>query len=162
LLVAFTLLRPGYWMDQMIPPYRTVDPTQITERAAEAPAGDSLRVVIEGLTIEGEEARKTVLLPLGPAEGKSGVQRLQHAGIMVQTMGDQVQITNVVFNSPAEKAGVDFGWKVRGLQVPTQQPPKELFFIPALVLLGGVYLLQRRRNPGRPAPKPQPQGAGAE
>ena len=163
LLVAFTLLRPGYWMDQIVPPYRTVDPTQITERASDAPAGDSLRVVIEGLTIEGEEARKTVLLPLGPAEGQSGVQRLQHAGIMVQTMGEQVQITNVVFNSPAEKAGVDFGWKVVGLQVPTDQPPKELFFIPALVLLGGVYLLQRRRKPGSgTASRAQPQGAGAE
>jgi hypothetical protein len=162
LLVAFTLLRPGYWMDQIVPPYRTVDPTQITERAEQAPPGDSLRVVIEGLTIEGEEARKTVLLPLGPAEDKSGLERLRHAGVVVQTMGDQVQITNVVFNSPAEKAGVDFGWKITGLQVPTQQPPKELFFIPALVLLGGIYLLQRRRNPGRTASRAQPQGAGAE
>jgi hypothetical protein len=73
-----------------------------------------------------------------------------------------VQITNVVFNSPAEKAGVDFGWNVVGLQVPNEQPPKELFFIPALVLLGGVYLLQRRRNPGGTASRAQPQGAGAE
>jgi hypothetical protein len=52
---------------------------------------------------------------------------------------------------------------VVGLQVPTQQPPKELFFIPALVLLGGVYLLQRRRNPrSGTASRAQPQGAGAE
>jgi hypothetical protein len=164
LLVAFTLLRPGFFMDQIVPPYRQVEPSRIVEIAGDAPAGNSLRVVVEGLTIEGKQTRKTVLLPLGPAEGKSGSERLRHAGIMVQPMGDAVQITNVIFNSKAEKAGVDFGWKITALERPNEQPPKELFFIPALVLLGGVYLLQRRRRrqSGTAGSAPAASTAGAE
>jgi hypothetical protein len=163
LLVAFTLLRPGYWMDQIVPPYRQAEPTNIVELAERAPAGDALRVVVEGLSIEGEQVRKTVRLPLGPADGQSGPERLKHAGVVVQALGDQVQITNVVFNSPAEKAGVDFGYKITALQRPNDQPPKELFFIPALVLLGGVYWWQRRRRRAGGTPSAaQATPAGAE
>ena len=156
LLVAFTFLRPGFFMDEIVPPFRAVEPTRIQEIATEVPAGGSLRVVAEGMTIEGDMARKTVLLPLGPAEDQSGTQRLQHAGIVVEPSGDQVEITNVVFNSKAAQAGIDFGWQITSVQVPNQQPPKELFYIPALILLGGVYMLQRRRKPSveaRAAPR---------
>jgi hypothetical protein len=82
---------------------------------------------------------------------------------VVQALGDQVQITNVVFNSPAEKAGVDFGYKITALQRPNDQLPKELFFIPALVLLGGVYWWQRRRRRAGGTPSAaQATPAGAE
>lgn len=95
-------------------------------------------------------ARKTVLLPLGPAEGKTGVERLQQAGLVVQASDGEVQITNVIFNSKAEQAGIDFGWTIEAVEVPNEQPPKELFYIPALLLLGGVYFVQRRRRPAPP------------
>jgi hypothetical protein len=150
LLVAFTFLRPGFFMDQIVPPYQSVEPTQIVELAEQAPAGGSLRVVTEGLTIEGDEARRTVLLPLGPADDKSGLERLRHAGIVVQPTGDQVQITNVIFNSKAQKAGIEFGWRIVAVEAEADQPPKELFYLPALALLGGIYVLQRRRRRAEP------------
>jgi TRAP transporter 4TM/12TM fusion protein len=157
LLVAFTFLRPGYFMDQLYPPMQNVDPVQITEMAAEAPAGQSLRIVAEGTTIEGEEASKTVLLPLGE-KAADGTARLERAGLFLVREDGEVVIDRVGFASPAEKLGLEFGWTIKALEVPTGQPPKQLFYIPALLLLGGVYLAQRRRGQrgttGRAAAQP--------
>jgi TRAP transporter 4TM/12TM fusion protein len=146
LLVAFTFLRPGYFMDQIQPPTESVPPTQIMETAADAPANTSLRLVVEGLSIEGDEVRKTVLLPLGEADGKTGEERLESSGLILEMEGGDVVVDRVAFASRAEKLGLEFGYKVVALEVPTDQPPKELFYIPALLLLGAVYWLQRGRG----------------
>jgi hypothetical protein len=147
LLVAFTLLRPGYFMEQIYPSMRTVDPSRIHKMAADQPAGGNLRLVVEGVTIEGKEATKTVLIPLGDKTGVSGAQRLQQAaGMTVDTSGQGVVVERVRFGSPADKKGISLDWRVTALQVPGDQPPKQLFYIPALLLLGGIYANQRRRR----------------
>jgi len=46
----------------------------------------------------------------------------------------------------AQKAGIDFYWKILSVQVPTDQPAKQWMFLPALLLLGSVIGLQRRRR----------------
>jgi hypothetical protein len=54
----------------------------------------------------------------------------------------------VSFGSPAEDAGVSFGWTIDSVQVQNERPPKELMFIPALILLVVVaYGQLRRRTP---------------
>ena len=55
-------------------------------------------------------------------------------------------IDNATFDSPAQLAGLDFDQKILTVLVPANQPSKFLMFIPALVLLGLIILLQRRRN----------------
>jgi len=49
--------------------------------ATSAPKDASLRVRIEGTTLEGKEVRKTVLLPLG--NDGDGAQRMAAAGLRV-------------------------------------------------------------------------------
>ncbi|SDF54221.1 TRAP transporter, 4TM/12TM fusion protein [Limimonas halophila] len=147
LLVAFTLLRPGYFMEQIVPSMRTVDPSRIHTMAAKQPAGGTLRLVVEGMTIEGTEATKTVLIPLGDDTGANGAERLrQGAGLTVETTQAGVVVKRVRFGSPADKKGISLDWRVTALQVPGDQPPKQLFYIPALLLLGGIYANQRRRQ----------------
>lgn len=59
--------------------------------------------------------------------------------------------TNVVFGSAAEKAGIDFDWEILGIEVETDRMPKQLLFLPALVLLALVWVIQRgRRGKSRP------------
>jgi hypothetical protein len=41
-------------------------------------------------------------------------------------------VDNVVFSSRAEKAGIDFDQEVLNIQVPSQRPPMQLMFIPAI------------------------------
>jgi hypothetical protein len=52
----------------------------------------------------------------------------------------------VAFDSPAQAAGLDWDQKIRGVLVPQSQPWKELMFIPALIVLGLIVLVQRRRR----------------
>jgi len=42
--------------------------------------------------------------------------------------------------------GIDFVWEIAELGVLADRPPKELFHIPAFLLLAFIYLLQMRRK----------------
>ncbi|MCG8558616.1 MAG: DUF3394 domain-containing protein, partial [Hyphomicrobiales bacterium] len=55
-------------------------------------------------------------------------------------------VDNVEFGGFAEKQKIDLDWEVRKVLVPAERMPKEVFYIPALLLLAGVVLLQRRRQ----------------
>jgi hypothetical protein len=59
-------------------------------------------------------------------------------------------VDNATFDSPAQTAGFDFDQEIQLVQVPVERLPKELIWLPALLLLGGVVLMQRARA-GRPA-----------
>jgi hypothetical protein len=146
LLVTFTLLRPGFWLDMALPRYETVPATRLTELATSARAGAGLRVQIEGTTVEGREVRKTVLLPLG-SEGP-GAQRIARAGLSTMALPDHVQVMAVGLKSPADKAGFEQGFNVTGIEVERERLAKEWLFIPALLLLAGIMWRQdRRRRP---------------
>jgi hypothetical protein len=56
-----------------------------------------------------------------------------------------VQIGAVRFGSRAQKAGLEQGWDVVSLQVPADRPTPHWFYLPALLLIGGVWLSQGAR-----------------
>ena len=56
-------------------------------------------------------------------------------------------IDQIVFGSPAEEAKLDFDWEITAVEVQVDRLPKQIFYIPALALLGAIYVLQRRRRP---------------
>ena len=43
-------------------------------------------------------------------------------------------VDNIVFGSAAEKAGIDFDWEIKSVQVKADRPPKQLMFGPAVVV----------------------------
>ena len=145
LLVAFTMFRPGFFMDMIYPPLTTVDPAGIFEMVAAQDEGGQLRLKVEGIDLEDNEVSKSVILPLGPAA--TGPERLEFAGLELRDEDGRIFIDNLVFGGPAEKAGIDFDFEVTEILVASDRPPKELMFIPALLLLGIVIMLQRARRP---------------
>jgi TRAP transporter 4TM/12TM fusion protein len=147
-LVAFTLFRPGFWLDRVQPPFETVPPVQLAEVASGAPAHSELRLKVEGEDLTtGGMVSKTVLLPLGSAG--DGVARLaENAGIEVREEDGKILIDNITFGSPAEQAKLDFDWEITTVELPASRMPKEVFYIPASILLVFIYYLQRRRRPG--------------
>ncbi|MCM5681389.1 TRAP transporter permease [Schlegelella sp. S2-27] len=153
LLVTFTLFRPGFWWDMVYPPYDEVPGVKLMEFADTAPKNAQKRIWIEGETLEGDQVRKGVLLPLG--EPGTARERLARAGVRVLPQGDELQILTVQFGSQAAKLGIDQGWRITSMEVPAERPAKEWVFLPALALLGLVVLLQRRRL------KPSPEGTAA-
>ena len=146
LLVTFTLFRPGFWMDMMYPPYEEIPPTELTRLVEEAPRNGNLRVWVEGMNLEGQDISKGVLLPLGDKAAKAS-ERLGAMGLTVMTLGDQVQVGAVRFGSQAEKLGLEQGFTISAIEIPSgERPAKEWMFIPAFILLGLVYAMQKPRQ----------------
>lgn len=152
LLVTFSLLRPDFWLDLMVDKYRVEPATKLVELADKAQDNAGLRVRIEGTSLEGKDVRKTVLLPLN-SDG-SGAQRIKKAGLTLLSSGPEVQVMAVGLRSAADKAGFEQGFKVTGVEVPADRMAKEWLYLPALLLLGLVFLAQRMRRETPPVPAP--------
>ena len=151
LLIAFTLFRPGFWLDMVQPPFEAADPARLIEIAGGAAPGGEIRLKVEGEDFAtGEMVSKTVLLPLGP-QGEGAARLQASAGLGIRQEDGRTLIDAVEFDSPAEKAKLDFDWEITRIIVPAERAPKQLLYIPALVLLLFIYLLQRRRQ-ARPVP----------
>ncbi len=146
LLITFTLFRPGFWWDMVYPPYQQVPATQLMELVEKAPPGERKRIWVEGLNLDGREVKKGVLLPLGDAGPAR--ERLRRIGLTVSQLGGEVQVAAVAFGSAAEKLGLEQSFRITAIEVPAPRPDKEWMFAPALLLLGLIVFLQRRRAAG--------------
>ncbi|MEL7348161.1 MAG: TRAP transporter permease, partial [Pseudomonadota bacterium] len=154
LVVAFSLFRPGYWMDMVYPPYLEKAPTEIVLAAETTPPGEDLRIRVAGLNDVGDPIEFVALVPIG--DEATGEERLEAAGLLFVERDGKMIIDDVAFDSAAQKAGLDWDQEVLRVLRPTDQPTKYLMFIPALLLLAGVVWLQRRRVEVAPAPAPAP------
>jgi hypothetical protein len=131
------------------PPYDMVPAAKMNQLIEEAPANSGKRLWIEGTNLNGDDVRKGVLLPLGP-QGTAR-ERLASSGVSVVAQGDELLISGVKFGSPAEKLGIEQGYRIVSAEVPADRPEKEWMFIPALLLLMVVMGLQRMRRPRKSA-----------
>jgi TRAP transporter 4TM/12TM fusion protein len=146
LLAAVALLfRPDFFMDQIAPEYVIASPALIYDVVRDTPSGDRLVLVIRGSTIEGDEITKTVAVDLGEA-GADGRKRLADAGITLAQTGERVQIVGVKFGSRARKSGLEQGWDVARVDVPSGRPTEHWFYLPALLLAALVWWSQGRRT----------------
>jgi len=148
LLVTFALFRPGFFWDEIYPPFVQAPPAQLMELVEKAKPEERKRIWIAGQNMDGKDIRKGVLLPLG--EAGPARERLRRIGITVVPLGGEMQIAQVQFGSPAEKLGIEQGFNVVGIELPADRPAKEWVFVPALLLLGVVMLLQWLRLRARP------------
>ncbi|MDP3762102.1 MAG: TRAP transporter permease [Ramlibacter sp.] len=152
LAIAVALLfRPDFFMDRVTPEFREVPASQVFEVAKAAGEDESVVMVIKGTTLEGEDISKTVAVQLGPV-GAEGRKRLADAGVQLVPLGGQVQIGAVKFGSRAKKAGVEQGWDVQALKVPTDRPTSHWFYLPGLLLIGFVWFTQGLRMRARAVP----------
>ncbi|MEO1193351.1 MAG: TRAP transporter permease [Pseudomonadota bacterium] len=148
LLVAFSLFRPGFWMDMVASPYENLPPSQIAQAAADTEPGETLRLTISGIDDIGDPIEFVALLPIGDEQG--GEARLAATGLtLIEGSGGSTVIDDVAFNSPAQNAGLDWDQTILTVQKPVDQPSKYLMFLPALLVLAGVIFLQRRRMPAK-------------
>ena len=144
LLVAFTLFRPGFWMDMAHDPYRDIPPAQLAQALGEVEAGSQLRLRIQGEDAVGDAREFSLLLPV--PEGANGEERLQKLGLLTYEDGDKVLVDSVSFGSPAAEAGLEFDQHILKVRAPTDRVTKELMWIPGFLLFGLVVWLQRRRR----------------
>ncbi len=144
LAIAFALFRPGFFWDMIYPELEEIPGSQLTQAAENVGPDGRLRVTVAGTKIDGSPYEKTVMLPMGAA--RPGAERLTEAGVGVIEKDGKFVVDNVLFGSAAEKAGMDFDQEVLSIQVPADRPPKQWVFIPALVLLALIWMVQRGRR----------------
>ncbi len=149
LLIAFTLFRPGYWMDMIIPPTEERHPSELIALAEAAPQDGKLTIQASGMTLEGEE--KTRIIPISLGDKAEGVERLRDFGLELRDEDGRLVVDHVGFDSLAQKAGLDFDWVIENVQIEADRPPKQLFYLPAILLLVGIIALQRRRRMYNPS-----------
>lgn len=149
LLIAFTLFNPGYWLNKIADPYDIIPSANILQLATDAEDDGALRVRLTGEDFaSGRLVETTVSLPLGLASDGDGEARLSKtSGIAFRTEDDdKVYVDNIVFGQYAQEKGVDFDWEVVYIEQEAERIPKEVFYLPALALLGFVSWLQLGRK----------------
>jgi hypothetical protein len=144
LLIAFSLFRPGFWMDRLFEPYQPGDGAVLLDESTDIPAGANVRLHILGEDDIGNARRFVAVLKTG--EGDTTRDRLMDAGVELLDDDGKALVDAVTFDSRAEHAGLTFDQLIEKIEVPQDQPPKELIFIPALLLLVPLVMLQRRRR----------------
>ncbi|MHA1166057.1 MAG: TRAP transporter permease [Alphaproteobacteria bacterium] len=146
-LVAFALFRPGYFLDEWKEPFELRETAQVLDLAKDAEADGVVRIQVKG---EDQSTGKLIItsveLPLGAKEGDGPTRLLKNAGIEFLVENGKTTVDNVEFGKFAQKKGIDLDWEVTKLEVPAERPPKELFYIPAILLLMLVCFLQIRRR----------------
>ncbi len=146
LLIAFTIFRPGFWMDMAFPPTQSLPGTEVYNLAADRPAGEGLRVVLEGEDFDTLKiVTQTIMLPIG--DSGSGEERLAAAGLTLREEPDGRLLVDLVeFSSAAEDLGIQWDFEVKSVLVDNDVPPSQLMWIPAFIFLGGIIFIQRRRR----------------
>ena len=150
LLIAFTLFRPGFWMDLLHDPYRDIAPSQLVQALGEVEEGSQLRLRIRGEDAVGDPREFALLLPV--PDGPTGEARMEKLGLLTYEENGKLLIDSVTFGSPAAEAGLEFDQEIMLVRAPTERWVKELMWLPGLLLFALVIWLQRRRREPRALP----------
>ncbi|MCO5786176.1 C4-dicarboxylate ABC transporter [Pseudomonas sp. G11-1] len=149
LLVAFTLFRPGFWMDLLHDPYRSIPPAEITQALDRMDEDSNLRMQISGVDDIGNPTTFYLLVPI--PNGLTGEEKLENLGLTLMQEGDRTLVDMVSFGSLASQLGFDFDQEILEVMAPVDRYHKEWMWIPALLIFALVAWLQWRRRPATPA-----------
>ena len=144
ILIAFSLFRPGFWMDMIVEPYHQLAPTELVQNNSHIESGAAVRFWVDGVDGVGNERSFLVSMTLG--EGADISERLAEVGIELISKDGQVIVDYVGYDSPAEQAGLTFDQVITLVETPQVQPIKQLIYIPTFALLALVVVIQRRRK----------------
>jgi len=143
LLVAFTLFRPGFWMDIVHDPYRNIPPAELVQALEVVDDDSQLRLRIRGEDAVGDPREFTLLLAI--PDGESGEQKLEKLGLSLYQEEGKVLVDSVAFGSTAADLGLEFDQEILRVRAPTDRWAKEWMWIPGLLLFGIIVWMQRRR-----------------
>ncbi len=151
LLIAFTLFRPDYWLNQFQEPYRSFNGPAALTAIADAAPDANVRLIVRGPDFDtGKPSQTTLLLPL--KAGADAATRLQERGLSVQQDGEILTLEEPLAGTPYfEVLANEYDFygdqpvQLSQVEIEADRMAKEIFFLPALLLLVLIVLLQRRR-----------------
>jgi len=152
LLIAFTLFRPGFWLDMVQPPYTSTDPAQVFETAGAISEGGYLKFVVRGPDFDNPDQMTETFIEVPIEAGTDGESRITDAGLTILVEDGKALLEEPFPGTPYFTTFQDFDFygdepvQVIDVQEASERLPKEIFYIPALALLFVVISLQRRRT----------------
>ncbi len=152
ILIAFVLFRPDYFMNRIMPPFHSIDPVELTAAMDDAAPGEEVRIVVTGPDfLTGDDKQTTLVIVAG--DEATGAEKLEAQGLTVMEEDGELILEEPFPGTPFfdTMGGYDFYGDtpvtVTSVKTPASQLPKELLFIPALLLLLLVWFGQKRRMP---------------
>ncbi|MCB2081497.1 MAG: DUF3394 domain-containing protein, partial [Rickettsiales bacterium] len=147
LFVAVSIFAPQLWIDLAQPPYKDTKVSNLMAVLEEAKKDDLIRVRFEDPS--GESELRT-FIPI-TNDSHDAMAILEEFGLVLEPHGKSFIVSDVLFNSAAEKAGIDFDYVVSRVRVPREQMNKRLVLAPAAVLFLVVFGAQLSRRRSRAA-----------
>ncbi|MEM1345372.1 MAG: TRAP transporter permease [Pseudomonadota bacterium] len=149
--VAFVLFRPDYFLDRLSPRFESFQGQAAIEAVGGVPPGTDVRLIVAGPDFDTLEMQSTTIVLTPEAEG-SGLDRLQAVGLGVLFQGEVLALDEPFAGTPFFETlanSYDFyadePVRIEEALIEANRLPQELFWIPGLLVLGLVVLLQRRR-----------------
>ena len=149
--IAFMLFRPDAFLDYVSPKYTAADGPAALALMDGATEGQDIRLTVQGPDYDTAEVRPiTIVLPAVAGDGLATFQ----AQSLIVVEQDGKLVLEEPFGGPdliKPVSGQEFDYyaddpvEVVKAEVENDRLPKELFWIPALILLGGLVMLQRPR-----------------
>lgn len=156
--IAFALFQPGYFMNKIQSPFEMVEPVAFEQALGAASDGQSLRLIVSGPDFDTGKMKETTLLVAITGDGDAA-SRLSDTGLMLLLEDGIAKMDEPMFGTPFARKLSSFDFygdepvTVVSVKAPAEQLPKELIFIPALMFLGFIVMLQkgRQNKKGQPA-----------
>ena len=151
LLLALTFLffRPEAIWDRIQEPYVLKPGSEIFKIADTMKEGDLIEFTVSGETLIGKQRTYTFSLPL--EKGETGKEKISNTGLTLDNLFGPMEVAMILpgVNKQVEamkKAGVDSGWIVESVRVEADRLPKQLVFIPAVIIMVFLAWLQIKRR----------------
>ncbi len=153
LLIAFTLFRPGFWLDYVSPPFEVRPGVEAITLAEAMPDGADMRIRIVGPDFDDVDELNNTSIILNLGEKADGESRFTNGGLQVMEEDGKVIIDSLTWDSKHKQldrlftmGDFEYPILIDKVLLKRDRNPKELFYIPALLLLGLICMLQLRRK----------------
>ena len=148
LFAVFLLFRPGYIWDKITAPFENRPGSEIFQVADTMKEGDRLQFVVSGMTAD--DINRTYTFSISLKEGTTGKERINNTGLQLDDIFGPIEVAYITSSSKEieaiNKAGVDSGWIVDFVQVQRDRLPKQIIFIPALLIIFLIGWRQIKRK----------------
>ncbi|WP_373635817.1 TRAP transporter permease [Yoonia sp. SS1-5] len=151
LLIVFMLFRPDFWLDQWQDKYTYHQGPAALAALQELPSGSNARLEISAPDFDTGIVGNITVVFTPETEG-TGLERLEAAGLTVFEDGDMLTLDEPFPGTPYfDTLANDYDFygdepaQIATVAIENERMPKEIFFIPAFLLLALIVFLQRGR-----------------
>ncbi|MGJ8648645.1 MAG: TRAP transporter permease [Marinomonas colpomeniae] len=149
LLIAFSIFRPDFWVNQMVEPHRYMALSEYLEQEERVPVGTPLRIHVEEDSYSGEKDISIHMLIAREQGSASDV--IMASGLNLYQEDERIEVDSVDIGSDAYEAGFEAFQVLVGVDVDNKQPSTVFVYLPCVLLIVLIALSQRRRQRKREA-----------